>query len=150
MADDRAHRMFLLLDGIPGGSTVKGRKGWIDISGVDWGVHQSVAFNGAGGMAGLDPKQRQMQFTARSGVASPLLFEACVTGKHITKGTFEVQRGKSVAVRWVFEDILVMTFASAATAADHRLIDTFALLAGRVRYSTKATRGWDFLTNQPW
>ena len=34
MADDRAHKMFLLLDGIPGGSTVKGRKGWIDISGV--------------------------------------------------------------------------------------------------------------------
>jgi len=38
MANNRAYKMFLLLDGVPGGSTAKGRKGWIDITGVDWGM----------------------------------------------------------------------------------------------------------------
>jgi type VI protein secretion system component Hcp len=148
MAEDGPHTMFLSLDDIPGGSTVKGRKGWIDIVGVDWGVHQSVAFTGAGGMSGIDPKQRVLQFTAGSGVASPLLFEACMTGKHVKTGTFEVKHGKSVVVRWVFEDMLVMTFDS--RAGDSGLVDTFTLLARRLRYTTKATRGWDFLGKTPW
>ena len=71
MTKDRQHKMFLLLDGIPGGSTAKGRNGWIDITGVDWGVEQAVAVSGSGsGMTGAGSKQRRLWFTADSGVAS--------------------------------------------------------------------------------
>ena len=151
MSNDVAYEMFLLLDGIPGGSTAKGRTGWIDITGVDWGVEQAVAISGTGGgMSGVGSKQRRLWFTAGSGVASPLLFEATMTGKHVQKGTFEVQRGKSVVVRWVFEDMLVTAFASAATNTADGLVDTFTLLAGRLRYTTKDTRGWDFLSKKAW
>ena len=135
--------MYLLLDGIPGGSTAKDRKGWIDITGVDWGVEQAVAISGTGGgMTGVGGKQRALRFTAGSGAASPALFEACVSGKHITQGTFEVQSGKSVVVQWVFEDMLVTSFSSGATDADDGLLDTFTLLARRLRYTTTDTRGW--------
>lgn len=150
MADDRTDKMFLRLEGIPGGSTAKGRKEWIDVIGVDWGVHQSVLFDGSGSMSGVDPKQRSLKFTANSGVASPLLFEACVTGKLITKGAFEVQRGKAVVVRWLFESVLVTAFDSRTTDTADGLFDTLTLLAGRLRYTTKATRGWDSLVKKPW
>jgi type VI secretion system secreted protein Hcp len=151
MADDAEYEMFLLLDGVPGGSTANGRKGWIDITGVDWGVEQAVAISGTGGgMTGVGSKQRRLWFTAGSGVASPLLFEASVTGKHIRTGTFEVQQGKSVVVRWVFEDMLVTAFGSAATDSEGGLVDTFTLLARRLRYTTEDTRGWDFLSKKPW
>jgi type VI secretion system secreted protein Hcp len=151
MADDAEYEMFLLLDGIPGGSTAKGRKGWIDITGVDWGVEQAVAISGTGGgMTGVGSKQRRLWFTAGSSAASPLLFEASVTGKHIQTGTFEIQQGKSVVVRWVFEDMLVTAFGSAATDSAGGLVDTFTLLARRLRYTTEDTRGWDFLSKKAW
>jgi type VI protein secretion system component Hcp len=150
MADDSTDKMFLRLEGIPGGSTAKGRKEWIDVIGADWGVHQSVAIDGTGLMSGFDPKQRSLKFTANSGVASPLLFEACVTGKFIPKGTFEVQRGKAVVVRWHFEEMLVTAFDSKTTDAADGLVDELTLLALRLRYTTKATRGWDFLVKKPW
>jgi hypothetical protein len=150
MAEDGAHTMFLQLEGIPGGSTAKGRKGWIDIIGVDWGVHQSVAFDGTGSMSGFDPKQRPLKFTGRSGPASPLLFETCVTGKLITKGTFEVQHGKAVVARWVFEGALLTAFDSKTIDAEDGLFDTLTLLAHALRYTTKATRGWNFLSHKPW
>jgi type VI secretion system secreted protein Hcp len=146
-----AYEMFLLLDEIPGGSTAKGRKGWIEITGVDWGVEQAIAISGTGGgMTGTGSKQRALRFTAGSGVASPLLFEACMTGKHIGAGTFEVEDGKAVVVRWVFEDMLVTAFSSGATDPAVGLVDTFTLFARRLRYTTDDTRGWDFLSKQPW
>ncbi|HEX2286549.1 MAG TPA: type VI secretion system tube protein Hcp [Mycobacterium sp.] len=146
-----AYEMFLLLDGIPGGSDAKGRKGLIDIIGVDWGVEQAVAISGTGsGMTGTGSKQRALRFTAGSGAASPLLFEACMSGKHIAEGTFEVQREESVEVRWVFQDMLVTTFSSGATDPSAGLVDTFTVLARRLRYTTQDTRGWDFLGKQPW
>jgi type VI secretion system secreted protein Hcp len=149
MTDDGAYKMFLLLDGIPGGSTAKGRKGWIDITGVDWGVEQAVAISGTGGgMTGVGSKQRRLWFTAGSGVASPLLFEASVAGKHVQTGTFEVQQGKSAVARWVFEDMLVTAFGSGTAEGADGLVDTFTLLARRLRYTTKATRGWDFLSKK--
>ena len=151
MANDGPHRMFLLLDKIPGGSTVKGRKGWIDVAGVDWGVEQAVAISGTGsGMSGAGSKQRRLLFTAGSGPASPLLYEACVAGKHISKGTFEIQRGTSVVVRWTFEDMLVTAFGSGTADLGAGLVDTFTLLARRLRYTTDVTRGWDFLSKTPW
>lgn len=149
--DDPDQAMYLLLDGIPGGSTAKGRKGWIDVTGVDWGVEQAVAISGTGGgMTGVGGKQRALRFIADSGAASPRLFQACMSGKHVKKGTFEVQRGKSVVVQWVFEEMLVTTFSSVANDPADGLSDTFTLLARRLRYTTIDTRGWDFLSKQPW
>src|SRR4051794_31218480 len=116
MANHSPYRMFLHLDGIAGGSTTKGHKAWIEITSVDWGVEQAVSVSGAGGgMTGAGSKQRRLWFTADSGRASPLLFEACVAGKHINNGTFEVLNGKSVVVRWVFEDMLMTSFGSGAS-----------------------------------
>jgi type VI secretion system secreted protein Hcp len=149
--DDPDYEMYLQLDGIPGGSTAKGRTEWIDIAGVDWGVEQAVAISGTGsGMTGVGAKQRALRFTAGSGAASPLLFEACMSGKHISEATFEVEQGKSIVVRWVFEDMLVTAFGSGATDIEGGLVDTFTLLARRLRYITTETRGWDFLGKQPW
>jgi hypothetical protein len=73
-----------------------------------------------------------------------------VTGKHIQTGTFEIQQGKSMVVRWVFEDMLVTAFGSAATDSAGGLVDTFTLLARRLRYTTEDTRGWDFLSKKAW
>jgi type VI secretion system secreted protein Hcp len=143
--------MFLLLEAVPGASTAKGRKDWIDVAGVEWGVEQSVAISGTGGgMTGTGAKHRALRFTAPSGAASPLLFDACMSGQHIKTAAFEVQHGKSVVIRWTFEDMLVTSFTSEADDVDSGLRDTFTLLARRLRYTTTDTRGWDFVAKQPW
>lgn len=149
--DGPGYKLYLLLDGIPGGSTAKGHNRWIDVAGVDWGVEQAVATSGAGGgMTGMGGKQRALRFTAGSGPASPMLFEACMSGKPVKEAIFEVKRGKSTVVQWVFQDMLVTAFGSGATDAGDGLLDTFTLLARRLRYTTTDTRGWDFLSKKPW
>jgi hypothetical protein len=44
----------------------------------------------------------------------------------------------------------VTAFGSAATDGERGLVDTFTLLARRLRYTTEDTRGWDFLSTKPW
>jgi hypothetical protein len=50
----------------------------------------------------------------------------------------------------VFEDMLVTAFGSGATETACGLVDTFTLLARRLRYTTTDTRGWDFLSKAAW
>jgi type VI secretion system secreted protein Hcp len=149
--DARDYQMFLRLDGIPGSSAAKGRDGWIDVIAADWGVEQAVAVSGTGGgLTGVGGKQRALRFVTISGAASPLLFEACITGKPLAQGVFEVERGESVRVRWAFENMLVTSFSSETADADDGPRDTVTLLARRLRYTTTDTRGWDFMSKQPW
>jgi hypothetical protein len=62
-------------------------------------------------------------------VASPLLFDAC-DRKHLKEGTLEVQQGKSVVVRWVFQGMLVTASGSGAADSVNGLTDTFVACQG--------------------
>jgi type VI secretion system secreted protein Hcp len=83
---------FLKLDGIKGESQVKGFEDQIQIESFHWGVAEVISQSGGGGgaVAGR-PTKKDFLFTAASSKASPLLFQTCVSGKHITEGTLTLR-----------------------------------------------------------
>ncbi|HEV3094742.1 MAG TPA: type VI secretion system tube protein TssD [Solirubrobacteraceae bacterium] len=81
--ENNAGLTFLKLDGISGQATDKRHKGDIEVSSFSFGIHNTGAHgSGGGGGAG---KTSFESFTIMKTVdkASPLLFQACATGKHI-------------------------------------------------------------------
>ncbi len=164
--------MFLRIDGIPGEGTHKGHENWIPVLAADWGVSQAVAAahgagGGAGGGAGAAAGKAEFRpatFTAWASAATPLLFEACVSGRHAQSATFEAVRSGDrpvVAVRWDFEEVLVSTLGMTGGEGSPTLADSFALNYRRFRVTTfsqdprggagtATARGWDLATNRPW
>lgn len=154
-----------MIDGIPGDAMQKGRERWIPVLSADWGVSQSAAAMPHGGGAGAGKAEfRQASFTAWASAATPLLFEACATGRHARTATFEAVRSgerESVAVRWDFEDVQVANLGMSGADGSPTMADSFALLATRFRLTTFAqdarggmaapsTRGWDLLAARAW
>jgi type VI secretion system secreted protein Hcp len=156
--------MFLRIDGIPGEATQKGHEAWIPVMSADWGASADAAGpHGGGGGAGR-AEFRPAVFTAWASVATPLLFEACVSGRHAATATFEgVHAGQNagVAVRWDFEDVRVANLGMSGSEPSPTMADSFALAYARVRITTyqqdprggaatATARGWDLAASRPW
>ncbi|MGH3042713.1 MAG: Hcp family type VI secretion system effector, partial [Gaiellaceae bacterium] len=83
MPGEMAVDYFLKVDGIPGESADSKHKGEIDVLAFSWGVSQSGSpVPGGGGGAGKADFE-DLLVVARTSKASPLLWEACASGKHI-------------------------------------------------------------------
>jgi type VI secretion system secreted protein Hcp len=84
--------MFLKVDGIKGESPDAQHKDEISIESFSFGVHQTgTSANGGGGGAGKASFE-DIHVTKKADVASPLLMEACATGKHIKSALLTVRK----------------------------------------------------------
>jgi len=102
---------YLQLEGIDGEAKDGAHRGWIDVSGFSWSVTQEVAPGQGGVPEGGVPSVSDFSFTQRLGRSSPLIFEACCTGRQFPTVTFEglsphgASRFKYLSVR--FKDCLI-------------------------------------------
>jgi type VI secretion system secreted protein Hcp len=148
--------MFLRIDGIPGEADQKGHEKWIPVMSADWGASaDATPLHGGGGGAGAGRAElRPAVFTAWASVATPLLFEACVSGRHAATNA-------AVAVRWDFEDVRVANLGISGSEPSPTMADSFALAYARVRITTyqqdprggaatATARGWDLAASRPW
>ena len=75
--------IYLKIDGIDGEVAAKGHEKWIEVLSWSWGeTNQGSAPSGGGGGAGKVSFQ-DLHFVQDSQSSSPLLLQACATGKHI-------------------------------------------------------------------
>ena len=102
---------YLQLEGIEGECKDSAHRGWIDVSGFSWNVSQEVAPGPDGNPEAGVPSVADFSFTQKLGRSSPLVFQACCTGRQIATATFEglsphgATRFKYVSVR--FKDCLI-------------------------------------------
>jgi len=78
-----AERWFLELDGIAGESTVVGHEGELDVVAWSWGVTHAGAPPAGGGAGAGKATFQDLLVTTRISKASPPLFLACATGRHL-------------------------------------------------------------------
>ena len=85
---------FLKIDGIPGESTDDKHKDWIEIQSYHQGLHQpaSATASSNGGATAERVNFSDFSITKLVDKATPKLFEACCTGKHIKEVIIEVCR----------------------------------------------------------
>ncbi len=113
---------FLKLDGIKGGSNDAKHKDELDVDSFSWGVSSTggLVGTGAGGGAGK-AEVHDFSITARTSVASPLLFQACASGQHIKDAVFTARSaggGGSEFLRVALTDVVVSSFVTGGGEAD--------------------------------
>jgi type VI protein secretion system component Hcp len=123
---------FLFVEDIRGESQEAGHKDWIELKGLSFGV----SWNGA--RAVPDPTT----FSGFVGREGPLLALAVAEGRHIERARVHVQKslgGKPIIFFEIeLEDVVITTAANVVNdASEVRAFATYAMAAGRIRWSYK-------------
>lgn len=153
---------FLALTGIPGDSTAVGHAGELDITSFSWGLANTTTGGVGGGGGAGRATFRDLSFVARTGVASPLLFQACAAGRHlqtaVLTGEHGANRFRDLRIR--LSDAIVTSYQQTGGDTDDTPIDAFSLGYERIEVThvpqrpdgsagTPVTRSWDLRSNAP-
>jgi type VI secretion system secreted protein Hcp len=114
---------FLKLDGIKGESVDDKHKDWIQLDSFSWGVTNTAHISAGGGGAGRATFS-DFEFTAPTTTASPQLFLACASGKHIKSGMLSVRKAGEVPFEFLkltFTNLLVSFYKERGPAAAENL-----------------------------
>ena len=112
---------FIKLDGIPGESKDVKHKGEIDLESFSWG-ETNPSKPGAGGGRGTGKAAMQdLHFVTRVNKASPLLFIACATGKHIKEAVLTARKAGKGPLDYLiikFRDVLISSYQLSGSEAE--------------------------------
>ncbi len=156
---------FLKIDGIPGESLDHKHKDEIELIGWSWGEQNLARQTGGGGGGGGVGRvsMQDFHFSTHTSKASPSLFLACASGKHIASAVLTVRKAGEVAFEFLvykLNDVLVTSFTNTGVDGGDQLpLDTFSLnfLKIEIDYTQENAdgkagqtfrAGWDLRRNQ--
>ncbi|MBI3682353.1 MAG: type VI secretion system tube protein Hcp [Acidobacteria bacterium] len=151
---------FLKIDGVDGETEDKEFTKNIELMSYSFGATQSGSFQYGGGGATGKVQFQDFHFTKRCDNATPFLFEATCTGKHIAKAVLSVRKatgdgGQKVFYKVTFEDILVSSQTLSGTGSGDpvptesislnfsKLIQAYGKQDAKGAISALVPKGWD-------
>lgn len=154
---------FLKIDGIPGESTDDKHKEWIEITSYQHGIHQpaSSTASSTGGASAERVNFGDLSVAKLVDKATPKIFEACCTGKHIKEVIIEVCRSggdkqKFLEVR--MEQVLISSYNQNAGGEFPQESISFNAGKFKITYSQQkrdgggmagnVSGGWDLTQNK--
>lgn len=154
---------FLQIPGMPGESTASDHPNAIDV--LDWktGVSTSASALTASKGVVARPKPSNLVFVHHYDRASPKLFLAAVTGKHITSATLyahsRVTDGPVDALTITLNNVFVTSVQQALDADNGNPLEQVTLNYGKIEFSYRpvspngtvgqaVTAGFDFVANK--
>jgi type VI secretion system secreted protein Hcp len=153
---------FLKIDGIPGESQDAKHKGEIDLAAFSWSGVQRADSPRGGGAAGK-ATFGDFEVAMRVNKASPLLFLAAASGKHIKSAMLTARRagkGQQEFLVFKFSDVLVSSYRTEADTETGAVpVDHVAFDFGHITIDYRPQRadgtldtpveaGWDLKTNK--
>jgi type VI secretion system secreted protein Hcp len=163
--EDPSSAYFLKLDGVKGDSRDQAHAGEIDL--LTWGTGVSTAadpLSTSGGAGAGKSKPQPFTFVARTGSASPKLFQLVCTGKHVKTAVLSVRRFSGDTVQQyltvTLQDVVVSSYEIAPGEVDGYPIDVGQLDFAKITISYRPqlptgqlgepiTFGFDFAANKP-
>jgi type VI secretion system secreted protein Hcp len=151
---------FLKMDGIPGESKDVKHKGEIDLESFSWAEANPSGPSASGGGRGAGKVQMQdFHFVTRVNKASPLLFLACATGKHIKEAILTARKAGKGPLDYLvikFKDVLVSSYQISGSEGDAAPMDQVSFNFGRIDIEYREQKpdgslaspvraGWDVL-----
>jgi type VI secretion system secreted protein Hcp len=152
---------FLKLDGIPGESLDAKHKGEIDVLAFSWGVSAAKAAGSGGGGGAGKAVFDDLLVVAHTSKASPLLWQACASGKHLKSAVLTCRRAAKSPVEFLkitLSDVVIASYeldgsdeeppldqiglAYAKIVTEYTPVDA----AGKAQPPVKA--GWDVKANK--
>lgn len=152
--------MFLKLDGIKGESKDQAHKGEIDIESFTFGVQNGGTFSTGGGGGAGKVSFADIEIMKSADLSSPLLMEACASGKHIAAALLTVRKagGKQEEFYKIkMSDVLVSSVSNSGAAGGNPQ-ESLALNFAKIEFDYKeqsekgtlagnAHFGWDLKQN---
>ena len=154
---------FLKVDGIPGESKDSNHKDWIEVLAFRHGAVQPVSTtaSSAGGAATERAEFTPLTITKQVDKASPELWKACFTGRHIKEVVLQLYRSggdKQQYLEIKMEKVLITSFDQAGGEAFPEEVITFAPGKIEMTYNQQSREdgslqgsiaaGWDLTTNK--
>lgn len=158
---------FIKIDGIPGESSDDKHKDWIEVISFDHKIEQpaSSTASSVGGATAERVNHGTFNFNHLLDKASPKLYEACCTGKHIKEVTVELCRAGGDKVKYMeikMEQVLVSKVEEngASTGDSGFPSEKISLSYGKIKWTyTQQKRedgsgggnvsaGWDLTANK--
>jgi type VI secretion system secreted protein Hcp len=145
---------FLKIDGIPGESRDAKHKDEIELVSFSWGVAQSGRVAAGGGGGAGRPQFKDFEFLMRVNKASPQLFLATVSGKHLKEASLSVRRSGKAQLEYLkikFTEVFVTSFHE--EAGPEPPTELIAFNFGRIEIDYGSQRGgtehagWDVKKN---
>ena len=127
--------MYLRLDGIKGEAQDSKHKGEIDILSWSWGVQQSGTMHQGGGGGSGKASFHDLTVTKYVDKSTPLLFTACATGEHISKGNLVVRKAGKVQHEYIkieLTDCLISSISTGGSGGEDRLTESISINFGHV------------------
>ncbi len=136
--------LFLKIDGIQGESQKNGHQSEIDIMSFDFGAVQHGSFHtgGAGGGSGK-AEISDVRIQKQVDKASPLLFQACTTGKHIpTVIIYSQKAGNGQAPLKYYqikmEDVLISDVHNNGASSGDAIMESVTFNCAKVTFDYQA------------
>ena len=156
---------FLKIDGIPGESSDDKHKDWIEITSFTHSMEQpaSATASNAGGATAERVNHGTFNITHLLDKASPKLYDAVCTGKHLKEVILELCRAGGDKMKYMevrLEQVLISRVAPYGSAGDGFPSETLSLSYGKIKWTyTQKKRadgagggnvsaGWDLTTNK--
>ena len=156
---------FIKIDGIPGESSDAKHTEWVEIVSFSHSMDQpaSATASSAGGATAERVNHSTFNFTHLLDKASPKLYEACCTGKHIKEVTLELCRSGGDKMKYMeikLEQVLVSSVAPTGSADTDFPSESVRLSYGKIKWTyTQQKRadgagggnvsaGWDLTANK--
>lgn len=156
---------FLKIDGIPGESTDDKHKDWIEITHFNQSMEQpaSATASSVGGATAERVNFDTFDIQHLMDKASPKIYEACCTGKHIKDVTIELCRAGGDKMKYLevkLEQVIISKVACGGTAGEGFPSETVCFSYGKIKWTyTQQKRadgtgggnvnaGWDLTANK--
>src|SRR5690606_288522 len=156
---------FLKIDGIPGESTDDKHKDWIEVTHFKQSMSQpaSATASSAGGATAERVDFGTFDIKHLMDKASPKIYDACATGKHIKEVILEVCRAcgdKQKYLEVKLEQVIVSTVVSDGTSGEGFPSESVSFSYGKIKWTyTQQKRadgtgggnvnsGWDLTANK--
>lgn len=110
---------FLKLDGIDGETKQKGHEKEIELESWSFGETNSGTFSAGGGGGAGKVSMQDFHFVMHVNKASPKLFEACATGKHIKTAKLTCRKAGETQQEFLkvsFSDLMVSSYQTGGSA----------------------------------
>jgi type VI secretion system Hcp family effector len=138
-----------------------GHKDEIDVVNWNWGENLPTTAPSAGGAVAGRVRMQDFKFVMRVCKASPKLFQACASGKHIKSAELTVRGvGDSaekpgpgqIVLRILFSDILISSFYSTSKSSETFPMDEVSFSFGKIEIEYRYQGGnvremWDVRGN---
>ncbi|WP_426174464.1 Hcp family type VI secretion system effector [Massilia sp. TWR1-2-2] len=132
---------YLQIEGIKGESADSAHPGWIEATGINWGVHQpkSATASTGGGHTAERAELSEISFSKLADISSPLLLQTCACGKTIPKAKIELFRADGTGARVKYfeielENVLIGMVKPHLGGADSYLIENVNLKFSKVKW----------------